>query len=71
MTLTTACAALDGAGHTSTEATRMSLTSTLYKLARLFTTGRAVRTGHAGRRAKNIALGRTLGKAGVWKGLWR
>jgi hypothetical protein len=50
---------------------RRSLTSQLYKLARLSATGRAIRTGHAGRRAKNIVVGRMLGKAGVWRRLWR
>ena len=29
----------------------------------------AVRTGHVGRRAKNIAVGRALGKAGAWRRL--
>lgn len=48
-----------------------SLTSQLYKLARLSASGRAVRNGYAGRRAKNIVLGRALGKAGVWRKLWR
>lgn len=49
----------------------MSLTSTLYKLARLSATGRAVRKGYAGRRAKNILVGRALGRAGVWRSLWK
>jgi hypothetical protein len=48
-----------------------SFTSYLYKAARASATGRSIRTGHAGRRAKNIVLGRTLGKAGVWRRLWR
>lgn len=49
----------------------MSLTSLLFKAARASATGRAVRTGHAGRRAKNIAVGRALARAGVWRNLWR
>ena len=48
-----------------------SLTSQLYKAARTSATVRSVSTGHAGRRAKNIAVGRTLGRAGVWRRLWR
>lgn len=48
-----------------------TFTSTAFKVARASATGRAVRTGHVGRRAKNIAVGRTLGRAGVWRGLWR
>ena len=47
-----------------------SLTSQLYKAARTSATVRSVSTGHAGRRAKNIAVGRTLGKAGFWGKLW-
>ena len=48
-----------------------SLTSYLYKAARLSASGRAVRKGYPERRAKNIIVGRTLGKAGVWRRLWR
>jgi hypothetical protein len=48
-----------------------SLTSQLYKLARLSASGRAVRKGYAPRRAKNIAVGRALSKAGVRRELWR
>ena len=48
-----------------------SLTSQLFRLARLSATGRSVRTGNVGRRAKNIAVGRALGKAGVWRKLWK
>jgi hypothetical protein len=50
---------------------RRTLTSELFRLARASATGRSVRTGNVGRRAKNVALGRTLGKAGVWRRLWR
>lgn len=48
-----------------------TFTGSLYKAARLSSTGRAIRTGHAGRRARNITVGRALGKAGVWRRLWR
>ena len=50
---------------------RRSLTSMLYRAARLSASGRAVRKGYAGKRAKNIILGRALGKAGVWRRLWK
>lgn len=49
----------------------MSLTSMLFKTARLSATGRAVRKGTIVRRAKNIAVGRGLSRAGVWSRLWR
>jgi hypothetical protein len=42
-----------------------SLTSQLFKAARLSASGRAVRKGYVPRRAKNIVVGRTLGRAGV------
>lgn len=48
-----------------------SLTSQLYKLARASASGRAVRKGYAGRRVKNIIVGRALGRAGVWRRLWK
>jgi hypothetical protein len=49
---------------------RMTLTSA-FRAARLSATGRSVRTGRAGRRAKNVAVGRLLGRAGGWRRLWR
>jgi hypothetical protein len=52
-------------------ARKRSLTGLLYRAARLSATGRSVRTGHAGRRAKNIVVGRALGRAGVWRRLWK
>jgi len=52
-------------------ARRSSLTSQLYKLARLSASGRAVRKGYPERRAKNLVLGKALSKAGVWRRLWR
>jgi hypothetical protein len=48
-----------------------SFTSQLYRLARLSATGRSVRRGTEGRRAKNIIVGRALGRAGVWRRLWK
>lgn len=52
-------------------ARRRTLTSTLYRAARISATGRSVRTGHAGRRAKNIIVGRALGRSGFWRWLWK
>ena len=52
-------------------ARRTSPTSMLYRAARLSASRRAVRKGYAGRRAKNIIIGRALGRAGVWGRLWR
>ncbi len=48
-----------------------SLTSQLFRAARLSATAKAVVTGHATRRAKNIVVGRALGRASVWRRLWR
>jgi hypothetical protein len=48
-----------------------SFTPQLYKAARLSASGRAVRKGYAGRRAKNVIVGRALGRAGVWRKLWK
>jgi hypothetical protein len=50
---------------------RTTLTGMLYRAARLSATGRAMRAGDAGRRAKNIAVGRLLGRTGMWRRLWR
>lgn len=52
-------------------ARRLTLTDLLFKAARASATGRAVRKGTVGRRAKNIIVGRALGKAGVWRRLWK
>ena len=52
----------------------MSLVSFLYRLARLSADTKAVASGdpkRIGRRAKNKLLGRTLGRAGIWRRLWR
>ncbi|HVD04295.1 MAG TPA: hypothetical protein VNF75_09230 [Candidatus Dormibacteraeota bacterium] len=54
-----------------------SLTSVLYRAARLSASARAVRrsveTGdpkYVARRARNIAVGRMMARAGVWKAVW-
>ena len=55
-------------------ARRRSLTSQLYRAARLSNNIGALASGNPKRvvrRAKNVAVGRALGKAGVWRGLWR
>lgn len=50
---------------------RRSLTSSLYRAARVSATGRAISTGRTGRRVRNVAIGRALGRAGFWSRLWR
>lgn len=47
----------------------MSLTSLLFRAARLSATGRAVRKGRVGERATNIVIGRAAGR--VLGKLWR
>jgi muconolactone delta-isomerase len=52
----------------------MGLTSFLYRLARLSADAKAVSSGNPdriARRAKNKLLGRALGRAGIWRRLWR
>jgi hypothetical protein len=49
-----------------------SLTRALYRAARAANTADAVlNPKRAPRRAKNIVVGRALGRAGVWRRLWR
>jgi hypothetical protein len=51
-----------------------SLTSQLYRAARLSASAKAVASGdprRIARRGKNIVVGRALGRAGVWRRLWR
>jgi hypothetical protein len=53
---------------------RRSLTSQLYRAARLSNTISAVASGNPklmARRAKNIAVGRALARAGLWRRLWK
>jgi hypothetical protein len=55
-------------------ARRRSLTSQLYRAARVSNDISAVASGNprrVARRAVNVAKGRALGKAGVWRWLWR
>ena len=52
----------------------MSLTSWLFRAARLSADARALSSGdpkRIGRRAKNKIVGRALARAGVWGRLWR
>jgi hypothetical protein len=52
----------------------MSLRSNLYRSARLLGDVQAVTSGNPKRitrRAKNKLVGRALGRAGVWRFLWR
>ena len=50
----------------------MKLTRLLYRAARVSNNvDAATHPKRARRRAKNIIVGRALGKAGVWRRLWR
>lgn len=45
----------------------------LYQLARVVQTGKVIASGdpkRIARRGKNIVVGRTLARAGVWRKLW-
>lgn len=50
---------------------RTSLRSKLYRSARLLDDVQAVASGNPTRRAKNKFVGRTLGRSGFWRFLWR
>lgn len=53
---------------------RRSSTSQLYRAARLSNDISAVASGNprrGARRARNVIVGRTLGRAGAWRRLWR
>ena len=52
----------------------MSVRSSLYRSARILGDAQAVASGNPRRitrRAKNKLLGRSLGRAGLWRFLWR
>jgi hypothetical protein len=52
----------------------MRFTSALYRAARLSNDLGALASGNPrriARRARNVAVGRTLAKAGFWERLWR
>jgi hypothetical protein len=60
----------DGARHTR----EVNLTRALYRAARMSNNIGAITSGNPRRivrRAKNIAIGRTLRRAGVWRRLWK
>jgi len=53
---------------------RRSLSSALYQAARLSSDLDSLASGNprrVARRAKNVALGRTLARAGVWRMVWK
>jgi hypothetical protein len=53
---------------------RRSFTTQLYRAARLSNNISAIASGkprRVAKRATNIAIGRTLGRAGFWRRLWR
>jgi hypothetical protein len=55
-------------------ARRRSLTSQLYRAARIANDISAVASGNprrVARRAKNVAIGRALGRGGFWRWLWK
>jgi hypothetical protein len=53
---------------------RRGLVSEMYRAARLMNNISVLASGdptRLARRAKNIIVGRALGRAGVWRALWR
>jgi hypothetical protein len=51
-----------------------SFTSQLYRAARISNNISAIASGNprrVARRAKNVALGRALGRGGFWRWLWK
>jgi hypothetical protein len=60
----------DGDRHTR----EVNLTRALYRAARMSNNISVITSGNPRRivrRAKNIAIGRTLRRAGVWRRLWK
>jgi hypothetical protein len=52
----------------------VSLARQLYRAARIVDSAEALSSGNPRRirrRAKNVVLGRALGRAGLWRFLWR
>jgi hypothetical protein len=53
---------------------RRGLVSEMYRAARMANTISTIASGNPSRisrRAKNMILGRALGRAGLWRALWR
>lgn len=53
---------------------RSNLTRSLYRAARVSNNVQTIASGNPkriARRAKNVAVGRALGRAGVWRSLWK
>lgn len=53
---------------------RRSLTSQLYRAARLVNNAETLASGdphRIARRTKNVVLGRLLGRTGFWRWLWK
>ena len=53
---------------------RRTLTSQLYRAARVSNNLSAIASGNprrVARRTKNIAVGRALGRGGFWRSLWK
>ena len=49
----------------------MTLRQSLYRAARLLGSAESLRTpSKAGRRARNLAVGRALARGGFWRRLW-
>lgn len=52
----------------------MTITNSLYRAARISATTKAIASGDPkkmARRAKNVAVGRAMARAGVWRRLWK
>jgi hypothetical protein len=57
-----------------TEESSMNITRALYRAARISNNVSAIASGNPrrmARRAKNIAVGRAFGRAGIWRRLWK